>query len=53
MTSGLGLFDFVLDLVLHYRAHTCFDKPAIISEEVGAGTLDQNLIILLLHKAET
>lgn len=53
MTSGLGLFGFVLDLVLHYRVYTSFDKPAMITEEVDTSTLDQNIIILLLHKAET
>lgn len=35
MTGGLGLLSFVLDLVLHYRAHTSFDKPAMISVKVG------------------
>lgn len=34
VTGGLGLFSFVLDLFLHYRAHTSFDKPAMISVEV-------------------
>jgi len=34
VTNGWGLFSFVLDLVLHYGAHTSFDKPAMISVKV-------------------
>lgn len=34
MTSGLGLFSFVLDLFLHCRPQTSFDKPAAISVKV-------------------